>query len=340
MVTSKGRIDQKSGVQTVKIDLKDKRILSLLSNNARMPLSHIAKKVQLSRDAVDYRVKRLQRKGVILHFFPHLNYHKLGFRLYHVFFLLDELNREQQKALLVYLEQHPHVISAIAYSDQWDLELTLLARSLHEFDQVLSDILARFPHIVLEKDTLAVIRKYNTHYVPPLLLRTMHPPDSLSSGRLRTGTLDTTDKAILKHLAKDCRTSTYTIAKSLGVSADTVSYRINTLLQQNIIRRFTLLVDLAKLGYTWYTYAVTMKHLEPKMEKRFESFLANNQNILRSAKTMGDWDLLLYVIVDDPGKFHAIVKSIKNVFAATIRSYQTWLVAKEHFYKTYPEIIG
>ena len=49
----------------VKIDSKDKKILSLLSLNARIPLTQISKKVSLSRDAVNYRITNLEKSGTI-----------------------------------------------------------------------------------------------------------------------------------------------------------------------------------------------------------------------------------------------------------------------------------
>ena len=49
-----------------KIDLKDRKIISALDMNARMPLTELAKKVGLSRQVVEYRIKRMKEEGVIL----------------------------------------------------------------------------------------------------------------------------------------------------------------------------------------------------------------------------------------------------------------------------------
>ena len=69
-------------------------------------------------------------------------------------------------------------------------------------------------------------------------------------------------------------------------------------------------------------------------------FLDKNLHILRSAKTLGGWDLLLYLVVENPREFHRTVKDIKNVFANIVRNYQTWIAFKEHVFKTMPEVIG
>jgi len=48
-----------------KLDVKDKKILSILSANSRIPLTQLAKKVGLSRDAVNYRIKNYEKNGII-----------------------------------------------------------------------------------------------------------------------------------------------------------------------------------------------------------------------------------------------------------------------------------
>ena len=226
-----GRIDYEHMDKNVKVDLKDRRILSLLSENARMPLTQIAKKVQLSRDAVNYRVKRLQDKGIILKFTANISYSKLGFKLFHIFLLLDERDKEKQKALIEQVKNHPNVLSVIEYSDRWDLEIAIIARNILEFDKILSGISESFPEIILEKEKLEVIRRYNSDYVPPLINES-HITEKIEYYAEKTVQLDETDIKLLKILTEDSRMSTYIIGEKLGINADTVSYRIKKLLKE------------------------------------------------------------------------------------------------------------
>ncbi len=139
---------------------------------------------------------------------------------------------------------------------------------------------------------------------------------------------------------EDARASTYEMGKALGLSPDAVSYRIKRLLEEGVIRNFTVLANLSALKYHWYTYSIEMKMFDFKNELKFEEFLRQNRNILRSAKTLGGWDLLLYIVVENPREFHRIVKDIKNAFSPVIRNYQTRVAYKEHTFKPMPEAIG
>lgn len=334
-----GRINYESMEEDIKLDVKDKRILSLLSENSKTPLTQIAKKVQLSRDAVDYRIKRLEEKGLILKFFANLNYDKLGYYTFHIFLLIDELDKKQQYNLIDYLKEHPNIVSVIEYSDRWDLEMVLLAKSLLEFDRLISEIAGKFPDIILEKDKLEIIRRYNSSYIPPLLREKGHEKEVIKQEEVPTVKVDDKDLQILNILCEDCRTSTYEIGKKVGLSPDGVRYRIKNLEKEEVIRNFTILVNLSLLKFYWYTFSVEMKMFNLHDEKKFESFLDKNHNILRSAKTLGSWDLMLYVAVENPKQFHTLVKDLKNVFANIVRNYQTWIAYQEHAFKPMPEVI-
>ena len=47
------------------ISKTDKKILQLLQNNARMPISQIAKEVNMSENGVKYRMESLEKKGIV-----------------------------------------------------------------------------------------------------------------------------------------------------------------------------------------------------------------------------------------------------------------------------------
>ena len=60
-----GFTDKIQSTSKIKLDLKDKKILRILSDNSRTPLTQIAKQVGLSRDSVEYRIKNYEKSGLI-----------------------------------------------------------------------------------------------------------------------------------------------------------------------------------------------------------------------------------------------------------------------------------
>jgi DNA-binding Lrp family transcriptional regulator len=329
-----GRIDQDIE-QTVKLDVKDRKILALLSADARMPVTQLAKQVQLSHDAVQYRIERLKKEGVIIGFFPNVDYSRLGYYVFHMFFLLSEESPEEQTRFIRFVSKHPNVISVIEYTDKWDVEVVCIAKSMLEFDRIIMDISSQFSDLIEEKQKVEIIKKYAVRFMPPIAkmstketIRTQEPAE-----------LDGKDLHILKLLCCDCRTSSYKIAEDVGLSADTVQYRIKQLKACGVIRNFTILVNFSKIPYFWYTFMMEMRLFDAKQEAKFQSFLEQNQNILRAAKTLGGWDLLLYIVTEDQRQYHKIIKEIKTAFSSVIRSYDAWIAYKEHMYNPLPECV-
>lgn len=323
----------------LKLDLKDRKILSLLSEDSRMPLTQIAKKVQLSRDSVNYRINRMKRKGVILRFFPIIELKQFGYQNYLVYMLLDEKDKEDQKRFISALKSHPNVRAIMEYSDRWDIGLVIVAKGLLDFDNVITDIMNISNDLVIEKEKLAVIKEYHNIHLPQKFYWDIKHEFKHRGSLKEKVKMDETDFKIMRILSKDARLSTVIIGERLGISPDAVSYRIKNLLKNNVIKRFSVLVDLSKLNYNWYTYCISTKVFDEKADIKIKGFIRKHPYILKAVKTVGNWDLVLQIVTESQKMFHSIVKEIKNEFASIIKTYETNIAYKEHLYEPFPEVI-
>ena len=86
----------------IKLDVKDRKILSELDMDARQPLSTIAKKVRLSREVVSYRIKQLEKKGIIEGFYTAIDTSKLGYLYCRMLFKYRNISPEIERDLLNY----------------------------------------------------------------------------------------------------------------------------------------------------------------------------------------------------------------------------------------------
>lgn len=336
----KGRIAETMRLSEIKIDLKDKKILSMLSENSRMPLNRIAKKVRLSRDSVDYRIKRLLREGVIMLFFPIINLEKFGYETFHIFFLVDEMDKKQQEEFLVFLRNSPNVKNIIEYSDRWDYEVVIVARNLREFDNIVNDITSKFPQLIFEKEKMQVIKGYNSIHLPLKFYEQSGYAIGEENDVEKNIKVDELDLKILEELCINCRTPSVKIAEKVNITADAVNYRIRKMADGNIIRKFTILINLSALNYHWYTLSLAMKTFTNDYDKKFKQFIITHPYILRAVKTLGVWDFLLYVVADSPKHFHSTVKQIKVYFSDIIRNHQTLLAYMEHIYVPFPKAVA
>jgi Lrp/AsnC family transcriptional regulator for asnA, asnC and gidA len=318
----------------IKVDVKDKKILVLLADNSRMPITELSRKVQLSRDTATYRINRLEKLGIIQGFYPEIDFKKLGYNVYRVLFLISESNKQKQKDFIEALINHPNTLNVIEYSDRWDVELILIAKNIEMFDSIVTDITAKFSSIIMEKTKLAIISTYYSILFPftehgrsTPMIESQYTPDKK-------------DLQILKMLAKDSRQSTYEIAKHVDLSADAIGLRIKRLVREGIITKFTILPNLSLLGYSWYTFAVRMKIFDKYAESKFKTFVKDHPNIIKAVKTLGVWDLLLFIIADSPKDYHNTIKQIKNEFAAILNDYDAWVAYRECCFNPMPKILN
>ncbi|MCA9478344.1 MAG: AsnC family transcriptional regulator, partial [Nanoarchaeota archaeon] len=296
-----GRFDYGSeGIR--RLDAKDKKILEVLSLNARLPHTVIGKQSRLSRESVSSRIKKLEDDGVILRFFPNINYERLGFFLFHIFFLVDEQKQERKKEFITYMKKHPSVYSFIEYSDSWDFEVVLVAKSLIDFDKIITEIHTDFFDLIIDKHRIELIKRFNACFSPFdthiqrdfVREETQYVPDDI-------------DIRLIMLLVDDCRASTYELGEKLRISPDSVTYRLKKLQKERVIKEFTTLIDFSKIGFHWYTHTIGMKSFNRSQELRFEEFIKKETSIIRSAKTLGGWDLILYIAVTNQREFHRIV---------------------------------
>ena len=112
-------------------DTKDWRILREYVANIRQPLSSIAKKCLLSRQAVEYRLKQLQQNHLIIGSRAVVDIHKLGYSSYHIF--MEIHTPEEEKMLLQRASHASYVNAIIRYSGKYNLEISIMAKSPQEF---------------------------------------------------------------------------------------------------------------------------------------------------------------------------------------------------------------
>lgn len=336
---TQGRVNE-AIVKRVKLDGKDKKILSILSEDGRIPLSVIAKRIRASRDTVDYRIKRLVKNGIILGFIPQINAKYFGYDTYHVFMVINTLNEERKNKLIDALVNHPNTRNLMEYHGTWDLEWVLIAKSLKEFDSTLIDLTNDFKDVIVRKDKLTIIKGFKSIQLPGIIYKeSSYYLKRIAKKSKKRIKVDEIDIKILNALSRNARASTYGIAETLNLSSDAISYRIKKMVSGGVIYGFTILTNLSAIDYHWYTFCINVKTFDINNDMKFREFISSNPYVLRAVKVLGDWDLLVYIAADTTEAFHTTFKQIQEKFVDIISDYQIWVAYKEHVYNSLPEAI-
>ena len=114
----------------MKLDKKDKKILEVINNNARLSIANISRKTGIQRDSVLYRIKRMEKLNVIRFFHTAINPIVLGYPIYaFVNFVLHNLNKENEKLFSAYLKTLPNVVYVAKTTGKWDFTINIAAKA-------------------------------------------------------------------------------------------------------------------------------------------------------------------------------------------------------------------
>lgn len=89
--------------------------------------------------------------------------------------------------------------------------------------------------------------------------------------------IDLKDRKLLYELDLDCRQSFGELGKKVGLSKNSVSYRISNLEKDGIIKQFRTIVDAGKLGYMTISMYLNLQNTTPEIEAQIINFLGHKE---------------------------------------------------------------
>ncbi|MFH0817942.1 MAG: Lrp/AsnC family transcriptional regulator [Candidatus Micrarchaeota archaeon] len=131
--------------------------------------------------------------------------------------------------------------------------------------------------------------------------------------------LDGRDLVILRHLSANSRCSLSPIARETGLTPETVSRRIAVLAEAGVIRRFTLFVDISKLGYELYNVQISLTAPNPRDESAIIEFLTKHPKISYCERLITYWNIEFGVFIKHPDELREVIRELRGAFPRKIR---------------------
>lgn len=141
------------------VDELDLKILNVLANDARIPLLHLAKAVKSSVDIVKLRKKKLEDKGIILAYRISIDFNRLGYEYVKLIIYFRDLSKKDETAIFEWMKNHSYSIYAIRSLAPWEVEFEFAVKNHLHFNEIISDLREKFPHLIRNYETLIIVEK-------------------------------------------------------------------------------------------------------------------------------------------------------------------------------------
>lgn len=120
--------------------------------------------------------------------------------------------------------------------------------------------------------------------------------------------LDKIDEDIIKVLQQDCRLSVRELAAKVHRSATPVFERLRRLEREGVIKSYTALVDLDKIGRGFVVFCnVRLKHINTEIHAEFAREVQNMDEVSECYNVSGGFDYMLKVQVPDMKSYRNFV---------------------------------
>jgi Lrp/AsnC family leucine-responsive transcriptional regulator len=327
-----------------KIDLA---LLSELSLNGRESLTRLAGKFGLSKQKLGYRLRGLQRRGVLTGFFAIPNIFRLGFDHFRVFVKYQHLSEAREKELVDHLVTRSEVSWLTQLDGDFDLEFVVWAQGVAAFEAAYDDILGQFGSLFQEKYFSLATR---IEFFP---WRFLTPPvaasEALSGGAAGTASkavvlesrgkplrIDPIDRRLLAELSRQGRLSLAALAKRCRISAAAAALRVRALRRSGAVAGFGAKIDHALLGWTYRKVFLQLENPAVDALARLTSWLRAQAEVIFLVKTIGSYDLEVELMTRSPGDFFAFMRRLRTTFAAELAGHRSVIVLRELKYGQYP----
>jgi len=310
---------------------KDMRILNELDMDARQSISRIAKKVGLSKEVVNYRIKQLENKGIINGYYAIIDHSLLGYTIYRLLLKFNNVSPKIEQDMVNFAKKNPGIGWVGSLQNKWDMVLAFWAKDLAEFNDFYIKFKEKFGRFIIEKQ---VTIGNKIHHFKFNFLHNSNIEKKITTGGKKPLPWDQKDKEIMKLLSANARMPVIDIANKLHLTSGAIKYRLKQL--EKAIMGYRAMIDFSKLGYTHYKIFLFLNNHEKKTEMKLATFLALDKRVIYITEAIGNSDLEFEIFVKNQEELSNFIRKLREEFPEVIRDYLTILTAKEHYINYFP----
>ena len=153
-------------IKIIETDKTDLKILSLLSENARMNSVQVAEKLKISPNTIILRIKDMKKKNLIQGFKPLLHLENTAYSAYKALIKFHNITDKREKDIFDYLRTKINVIGIIKIIGEWDFEVEFEVNSQQTMLDFMREFRDRFKDVINEFEVIPLFHEYKYNFFP------------------------------------------------------------------------------------------------------------------------------------------------------------------------------
>jgi Lrp/AsnC family transcriptional regulator, leucine-responsive regulatory protein len=293
-----------------KLNQSEKKVLTILEQNARMPASKIAKETRLSSEGVIKIINRLQERKIIYKFNTKINYSLMGQEIYPVHIKLNQINSEIIKKIKKIIQKHNSCAWHSFVEGEYDLMLSFKVKTKKDKEDM-TKLLQELRDYILDKEVSLIIDSFE---ISKSFVKKQGKVFLTTNNLVEQIKLDSEELNLLNLLRKNSRQTVLELAKKLNSTARIVAGKIKKLEKSEIISGFKIKVNTALLGYQPCTALISLSSYTNEDLRKFITYCKYKEGIHYLIHQMGKYDINLTIDAININEFYQIVSEIRDEF--------------------------
>lgn len=314
----------------MKFDKIDKKLISYLYHHYREPLTKIGKACRLSRDQVEYRLRKYESEGLIKKYMTVFNYDLLGYHEVAIVWI----KTNQKEFIMKKLESMKNVISVGEFLSSYDLFINIIFKDKNEFESVFYSFLEKNKESIQD---FLIFSTTEVHLYPLKFFgksSTTKDYESVAPNKnLKVGKKDI---EIMKILESNGREKIVEISKKTGLSSELIIHKIKKLHKNKIILGNRLLLGMEKHGFYFAVMKLKLKNLDSSFRDKIKNFCKKHPNISNLVFGIGEYNCLIQPFYQTEEDLRKTLRDINEKLKAEIISSELLLIENEGRLKTLP----
>jgi DNA-binding Lrp family transcriptional regulator len=164
--SDRGLFEITGGGKIIETDDINKKIMDIIADNARKPLNEIAKQLSVSPTMISYRIKELQKLGIIQGFRTDIDISRLGYRHIKVDIYLRE--HKIRYKIIDYIKFNPNLVHIGTSSGESDVELEFHIEHMNQIYEIMDDLVVKFPNAIRNYKHFIIQKVHKIRYIPEI----------------------------------------------------------------------------------------------------------------------------------------------------------------------------